>query len=169
MKKVLSITIMLMVAIAVNAQGEWKMFESKSDELKGQKGGPFYVYAEEGMGAFVSWGFDNYSFRIVADKSQFDIMIGNNAITKLDVCVPVIVGIYDNDNNLKEKIYMYLIREGNRANQFAMASDDVSGHKKNIKKVFNVLQSGDGYIRILASRLNADDFDLKIPPFNISQ
>ena len=40
-------------------------------------------------------------------------------------------------------------------------------NKNKIKKAFRALKEGKGYVRIVCARKSAQDFDLKITPYNL--
>ena len=82
----------------------------------------------------------------------------------------MLVGIYDDGGQLKEKFKMWLDRVDNKGNCIVRTRDAGSmsnpvGQKGKVKKIFNALQSYGGYVRIIAERFQRTDFDLKIPPY----
>jgi hypothetical protein len=50
MKKLFAITLLLLTGLTASAQGTWSTGMNEADELKGEKGGPYYCYDLEGMG-----------------------------------------------------------------------------------------------------------------------
>ena len=97
MKRIVTITIALMMAIAMSAQeeGEWQKHESKADELKGSTGGTYYTYVVPGLGGFMIYGFDTYQFFLISDSGQFNIDAGYSQFAGSYAGVIVLVGIYD--------------------------------------------------------------------------
>ena len=172
MKRIVSITIALMMAIAMSAQeeGEWQKHESKADELKGSTGGTYYTYTVPGVGGFMFNDFDTYQYSIISDGVQFNIETGYSQFAGSYAGITVLVGIYDDDGQLKEKFKMWLDRMDNMGN-YAVKTRNAGGmanpvgQKGKVKKIFKALQSDGGYVRIVAERFQRNDFDLKIPPF----
>ena len=172
MKRIVSITIALMMAIAMSAQveGEWQKHESKADELKGSTGGTYYSYIVPGLGGFMIYGFDTYQFFLISDSGQFNIDAGYSQFAGSYAGVTVLVGIYDDDGQLKEKFKMWLDRVDNKGNCIVRTRDaggmsNPVGQKGKVKKILEALQSDSGYVRIIAERFQRTDFDLKITPF----
>ena len=172
MKKIVTITIALMMAIAMSAQGEgeWQKHESKADELKGSTGGTYYTYVVPGLGGFMFDGFDTYQFCLLSDGVQFNIETGYSQFAGSYAGIIVLVGIYDDDGHLKEKFKMWLDRVDNMGNyavktRNAGGMSNPVGQKGKVKKIFKALQSDGGYVRIVAERFQRTDFDLKIPPY----
>jgi len=166
MKKVLLSIMMLMAAMTVGAQdGRWEKHAVEGDELKGIEPTTAYVYVQEGMGGFVFWHNDDSRFCIISPKVMFNTTVSNG-----DTGTLALVGFYDNDGNMKEKINLWLTLDTNSGYHKLFAIDWnnnplIKNHKKNIKKVLEAVKQGDGYVRILTGRYQTDDFDLKIPPF----
>lgn len=172
MKRIVTITIALMMAIAMSAQeeGAWQKNESKADELKGLSGNTYYTYTVPGVGGFMFYGFDTYQFCLMSDGVQFNIETGYNQFAGSYAGVIVLVGIYDEEGQLKEKFKMWLDRVDNKGNCIVRTRDaggmmNPVGQKGKVKKIFKALQSDGGYVRIVAERFQRTDFDLKIPPF----
>ena len=167
MKKIATTIIMLLAAIAVSAQveGKWLKHAVEGDELKGVEPTTSYVYVQEDMGGFVFWQNDDSRFCIVSPKVMFNTMVSNG-----DTGTLAFVGFYDSDGNMKEKIEIWMTLETNSGYHRLFAIDRfnhplIKHHKKNIKKVLEAVKQGDGYVRILTGRYQADDFDIKIPPY----
>lgn len=172
MKRIVSITIALLMAIATSAQeeGAWQRHESKADELRGSSGGTYYSYIVPGLGGFMIFGFDNYQYFLISDSGQFNIDAGYSQFAGSYAGVTVLVGIYDDDGQLKEKFKMWLDRVDNKGNCVVRTRDaggmaNPVGQKGKVKKIFKALQSDGGYVRIVAERFQRTDFDLKITPF----
>ena len=171
MKKVLSITIMLLMAIAMSAQeGKWLKQQSEADELKGLNGETYYSYVVPGLGAFVIYGFDTYQYFLLSEKEQFNIDAGYGRFIGSYAGITVLVGIYDENGKLTEKFKMWLDKSENKANRVVRTRDaggmsNPVGQKGKVKKIFKALQSDKGYVRIVAERFQSTDFDIKIPPY----
>jgi hypothetical protein len=172
MKKIATITIMLLVAITMSAQmeGKWLKKQSEADELKGSSGGTYYSYVVPGLGAFVIFDFNTYQYFLLSEKEQFNIETGYNQFAGSYAGITVLVGIYDENNKLTEKFKMWLDRSENKANRVvktrnAGGMSNPVGQKGKVKKIFKALQSDKGYVRIVAERFHSTDFDIKIPPY----
>jgi hypothetical protein len=86
----------------------------------------------------------------------------------------VLVGIYNNDGKMIEKFKLWLDKENNTRNQVLRTRNagtmaNPVGQKGKVKKIFKTLLSGSGYVRIVAERYHAADFDMKIIPYNQQQ
>ena len=167
MKKLMAIALMLTAVLAAGAQGKWEKVHIEADELKGQEAGDVYVFTQPDMGSFVTWGFEKFQYRLTSDECQFDIQIASGIKGEF-----VLVGLYDDSNKLVESFKMWLDWESNWSNRFlrtrnAGTMSNPSGQKGKVKKMFKHLQSGSGYVRIVAARFDHTDFDLKILPFNL--
>jgi len=172
MKRIVSVTIALMMAIAMSAQveGKWLKQESEADELKGLTGNTYYTYTAPGVGGFMFYGFDTYQFCLLSDGVQFNIETGYNQFSGSYAGVSVLVGIYDGDGNLTEKFSMWLDRVDNMGNyavktRNAGGMSNPVGQKGKVKKILKALRSDSGYVRIVAERFQRTDFDIKIPPY----
>lgn len=165
MKKLLLSIWMLVVAIAAGAQDEaWTTDTIQGDELKGIMPDIAHCYVKNDMGMFIFWEGKADRFAIVSPKDMFDVTVSNGDTGALSI-----IGIYDDADNLKEKMYVWLILEQSSQYHRLFAIADFKnplfkGHKKNIKKILDTVQSGSGYVRICAGRHQAEDFDLKVPP-----
>ena len=172
MKKIATITIMLLVAITMSAQmeGKWLKKQSEADELKGTSGGTYYSYVVPGLGAFVIFDFNTYQYFLLSEKEQFNIETGYDQFIGSYAGITVLVGIYDENDKLTEKFKMWLDRSENKANRVvktrnAGGMSNPVGQKGKVKKIFKALQSDKGYVRIVAERFHSTDFDIKIPPY----
>lgn len=164
MKKVF-LLMMLAAMLTANAQeGKWVADTIKGDELKGTITTVAHCYVQEDMGMFIFWEGNQDRFAIASPNAIFNSMVSNGNVGALSF-----VGLYDNNGNMKEKLDIWLTLEEKSGHKrlFAIESYNnpiIKHHKKNIKKVLDAVKSGEGYIRILAGRYNAEDFDLKVPP-----
>ena len=172
MKRIVSITIALMMAIAMSAQGEgvWEKHESKADELRGSSGGTYYSYIVPGLGGFMIYGFDTYQYFLISDSGQFNIDAGYSRYGGDYAGISVLVGIYDENDKLTDKFTMWLDRVDNKGNMIVRTRNaggmmNPVGQKGKVKKILKALQSDGGYVRIIAERFQRTDFDIKILPY----
>lgn len=134
--------------------------ETEADELKGTKGGKLCVYSYEGVGSFVVWDWYDPQIRIVSESGIFNINSGG--------WLETLVGFYDNNGKMIDKFNLWLSREDGSGYSYARTVNKgliPPGQKKKVNKIFKALHSGSGYVRIVAPRYDAIDFDLKIPPY----
>ena len=175
MKKIAFMLVaMLAVACTAQAQGTWKKTVTEADELKDEVASDVFVYNVDGMGQFVLWNWDEYQFRLISDNEQFNIDSGYSSITGGYAGLQVLVGIYNNDGKMIEKFKLWLDKESNTRNQVLRTRNagtmaNPVGQKGKVKKIFKTLLSGSGYVRIVAERYHATDFDMKIMPYNQQQ
>ena len=165
-KKVMTIVLLLLVCLTACAQGSWRKSVIEADELKGQEASVAYLFNQPEMGTFVFWGFNEFQFRLISEESQFDVTYSSSSTG-----IMVHVGLYDENDRLTDKFDMWLDRESSRANRFVRTRDaggmmNPIGQKGKVKKIFNHLRGGKGYVRIVTERYNNTDFDLKILPFS---
>ena len=172
MKRIVSIAIALMMAVAMSAQveGKWIKQQSEADELKGSSGGTYYSYTVSGLGSFTIYGFDKFQYFLISEKEQFNIETGYSRYSGSYAGISVLVGIYDENDKLTEKFKMWLDRVDNKGNRIVRTRDaggmsNPVGQKGKVKKIFKALQSDGGYVRIVAERFQSTDFDIKISPF----
>ena len=172
MKRIVSITIALTMAIAMSAQveGKWLKQESEADELKGSTGGSYYTYVVPVIGAFVIFGFDTYQYFLLSEKKQFNIDAGYSRYGGAYAGISVLVGIYDENDKLTDKFTMWLDRVDNKGNMIVRTRNaggmaNPVGQKGKVKKIFKALQSDTGYVRIVAQLFQSADFDINIPPY----
>lgn len=150
-------------------KGGWKITKQAADELKGNEAYSSYMYSQPGMGSFVFWGFEEFQFRIISDNGVFNYESGYNKFSGSYSGEEISVGLYDGTNRLIEKFKMWLDRDKNKGGTFlntrnAGSMSNPVGQKGKVKKIFKHLQGNSGYVRIVATRYNRADFDIKIPP-----
>ena len=152
-----------------SGNGGWQITKQDADELKGNEAYLSYMYNQPGMGSFVFWGFEEYQFRIISDNGVFNYESGYNRYSGSYSGESVIVGLYDGNDKLIEKFNMWLDRDKSKSGTFlktrnAGTMSNPVGQKGKVKKIFKHLQGNSGYVRIVATRYNRADFDIKIPP-----
>ena len=163
--------ILLLLPTLVMAQGKWEKVIVPADELKGEEGGTVYSYNVEGVGSLIIWDWSYFQFRLVSDTSQFNIKTGYLQFSHSYYAgVTALIGIYDENDEMVDKIELWLDCEDNHGNRFVRTRDlggmlNPVGQKGKVKKLFKALQSNSGYVRIVAERFNTTDFDIKISPY----
>lgn len=167
MKKIIIFSLFLSMAVSSNAQ-DWNVTEHQADELKGNTAYTSYVYDVPDVGSFVCWNNKPYQYRIVNSDGIFNYKSGYSKYGGSYRGLTVIVGLYSADDKLIEKIEMWLDAESDKPT-FLETRDaggmfNPVGQKKKVKKIMKHLQSGSGYVRILADTYGTHkNFDLKIP------
>lgn len=150
-------------------KASWEITKQEADELKGNEAYTIYMYNVPGEGSFVFWGFDEYQFRIISDDGIFNYDSGYNRYSGSYSGESITVGLYDESNKLIEKFAMWLDKDNSKGGHILNTRNAGSlgnpvGQKGKVKKIFKHLQGKSGYVRILATRYNRADFDIKIPP-----
>lgn len=168
MKKLLVITLMMLSGIAATAQGVWSTGMNEADELKGLLGGPYYRYDVEGIGSFILWDWEDWKFRIITDKGKFEEHISSGKwYTSINL------GLYSSDGKLTDKLESIIEVDHSDPNTATIDKNWMAyygpGKKSKIKKMIRSLKSGDGYVRIVCSRVGMQDFDLKITKYDIEE
>lgn len=156
------------MGVTAETEGNWHVLQVEPDELKGDSGGSRYVYEVEDMGWFTVWDWNKYQFMIssihpFATEHVRGMVSSSNGEL-------VLVGIYDADGKMTEKfkLWLDLVRDSGykdlRTRNAGSMSNPV-GQKKKVRKIFEALRSGVGYVRIVAPRYDNSDFDIKVFPF----
>lgn len=157
-------TILLWLAcMAASAQGSWITGINEADELKGIKGGPYYIYEVKGIGSFVVWDWKDPTFRINTTSGQFNVWY----YTKTgDLFVEVKMGLYTMDGKLTEKFEDRIQSDIHKTSAW-LNKKWIYGwsQDKAIKKMLRALKEGTGYVRIVCQQKGAPDFDLKVMPY----
>lgn len=181
MKKLFTIALFLLGGLAASAQGKWTTVETQADELKGEKGGTHYKYSVEGLGEIEIDSWDDWQFRVGTYDGSFYVeevrtrrVLNPNTMTvKVEpLATPqyknvILIGTYDNNDMLKDKLELAMEVDYSQNCQNLTINKKWFYAKtgKKIKKMFKVLQFGDGYIRIVAKRKEMPDFDIKITQY----
>ncbi len=159
------------VTAPTKSSGEagWEITKQEADELKGNEAYTINMYSVPGEGSFVFWGFDEYQFRIISDDGIFNYDSGYNRYSGSYSGESITVGLYDDNNKLIEKFNMWLDKDRSKGGHILNTRNAGSlgnpvGQKGKVKKIFKHLQGKSGYVRIIATRYNRADFDIKIPP-----
>lgn len=152
-----------------SGKGGWEITKIDADELKGNEAYTAYKYYQPGEGSFIFWGFNEFQYRIFSDNGIFNYQSGYNSYSGSYSGESVTVGLYDGNDNLIEKFDMWLDKESDKGGSYlrtrnAGGMSNPVGQKGKVKKILKHLQGDSGYVRIVATRYNRADFDIKIPP-----
>ncbi len=167
MKKINLLLFSLCMILSVNAQ-DWNVTFHEADELKGNSAYTSYVYDVPEIGSFVCWNNKPYQYRLVNNNGIFNYKAGYNRYSGSYRGLTITVGLYSENDNLIEKIEMWLDAEGDKPT-FLETRDaggmfNPVGQKKKVKKIMKHLMSGNGYVRFIADTYGMhQDFDLKVP------
>lgn len=166
MKKLLTIAL-LFAGLTASAQGVWITGVTEPDNLKGIPERTYYQYDVEGVGSFILFDWDDWTFHIFTDKGTFDVRPENSG------SLPILMGLYTPDGQLIEKLETTIA-----ANYTTRTSAWVNKEwwylhnpKKKIKRMLQALKTGEGYVRIVCKRQGVinQDFDLTITKYDITE
>ena len=164
MKKLLTIVMLLLAWLTAGAQGRWTATDFPADELQGTKAYTAYQYKCPGVGAYVSWGWDEPDFRLITENGIFSEQVNYEWYGSFRGC-SVLVGIYSAGGELQEKFYVQMYREstgiGNKIHLSTMKKQ-----KKLARKISKALSEGDGYVRFICPRYSDADFELVVPHYS---
>ncbi len=169
MKKLLTIVLILLTELTASAQGTWSTGTIEADDLKDEKGGVFYRYDLEGVGSIILRDWNGWEFKIITESGEFDSFEMNDEISH---GIFYTFGYYTDDNKLEFKFKDDRLEVDHNNKQSAWINKKWTHYfynKNKIKKAFRALKDGKGYVRIVCARKSAQDFDLKITPYNQQQ
>lgn len=166
MKRIIALLLLFIPLLSMAQQ--WEVIESEPDELKGTQGGVSYCFTDDEVGGFVYYG--DYQFSIFANEPNFFRIerIGDYRGAQ------VLVGLYDGNDKLIEKFKMWLDEVDNTVMRFLKTRNmggmfNPVGQKGKVKKIIKHLNGKSGYVRIVTSRYDSTDFDLRISTFPIKE
>ena len=165
MKKIFLFTLLL-ISSSSFAQN-WERTEFKADELKGTESYITFSYEDKSVGSFVCWD-NSDNCRIINNLGIFDYKTYYNQFVGNFHNADVVVGLYDDNDNLKQKYTLQMYCDGDKPSFLDTRNGGLFlpyvSQKKKVKKIKKFLTSGKGYIRIIAKTYGTSpDFDLKIP------
>jgi hypothetical protein len=159
---------------AIVTKAGWEITKMEADELKGNEAYKAYKYNLPGEGSFIFWGFDEFQYRICSSNGIFNYEFISGPYSGSYTGEIVNIGLYDASDKLIEKFEMWLDKESGKDGSYlktrnAGGMNNPMGQKGKVKKIFKHLQGDKGYVRIVATRYNRPDFDIKIPPLDIKE
>ena len=161
MKNLLTIVLLLLASLTAEAQGRWEVVHNEADPMKGEVERDVYIYSADNIGSVVVWDWSKADFRLITNKGLFNIWVSSGS-----AFAPVKVGFYNDSGELEKMFSITLVPEDNSMKKRLVTSDFYFGGRGDIKKIISRMKSGKGYVRIIASRYNESDFDIKITPFD---
>lgn len=153
MKYLLTLAALL---LTLNASAQWTKFHKEADELKGTSE---HTTLQYNSGNFVFSLLSDDQFAIKTEEGIFDYEYVNGVTG-----CQVIVGLYKEDGTLQEKFKIWLDKNTSsilRTRNAGIMFNPV-GQAKKVKKMRKHLHTT-GYLRIVAPRHEASDYDIKIP------
>lgn len=163
MKKLLTITMLLIIGLTANAQGKWTATRYAADELTGQGAYTAYNYTVPGKGSYVSWGWDDPDFRLITEKGIFEESVCYAWYGQYRA-VRVLVGIYNTQGELQEKFYVEMYKEKSSLGDKIHLSS-MKKQRKMAKKIAKVLSGDNGFVRFICARYGQSDFEIIVPHF----
>lgn len=159
MKRLYSFVALMLLSVSMMAQG-WQTITTEVDELLGTDGSNIVVYDDNEMGMFAYYG-DN-QFALICKGNYF---FNNERDGRLRG-QSVLVGLYD-DGILIDKFNLWLDEVENQSMKILMtrnanAMSTPIAQKKKVQKIIKQLNTERGYVRFVASRYNASNFDLRV-------
>jgi hypothetical protein len=170
MKKLLTIALLL-VDMTASAQGVWSTGTNEADELIGIKGGRYYYYDVEGMGAIALWDWNGWNFKLFSHNGSFDTWVIKGSANTV-YYTSMLIGIYDSSGALVEKFKDDIEVDYNQHGKYACINKNwayTPAKRKKLRKAIQAMKSGDGYVRIVCERRGKPNFDLKITPYDLQE
>lgn len=161
MKRLLIIALMAVLTMTASAQGTWSVSHRQADPLIGQEAQDVYIYKVDELGSLVVWDWNKPDFRLITDQGFFHQV----TVQGTGMCIPVNVGLYDKNDNLKTKFQILLFEEDNHGGKWIATGGFYLGGRGNIRKILGRIKSGDGYVRFVAERYNQSNFDMIVTPY----
>ena len=159
MKNVFFILIFMLMCVMVNAQS-WVIKDFPADELQNQPVQTVYLYTDV-VFSFRFSNIDDKMYALLTTKSIFEYSMrrGTNGRNIFDG----IVGLYDENNNLVEKLDIcYEVNTTpNECYPNKYTSKGGNNYKKS-KKIIEYIKSDKGYVRFIAPLYDNDNFELKV-------
>ena len=161
MKKLLTIVLFVLVSLTTGAQGKWEVVHNEADPMKGEVERDVYIFRADDVGSLVVWDWSKADLRLITNKGLFNTWVSSGSVFS-----PVKFGFYNDKNELEKMFTVSLVPEVNSGKKRIVTADFYFGGRNDIKKIISRLKSGKGYVRIIASRYNDSDFDIKVIPFD---
>ena len=158
----------MLLCFPMIAYAQWEVMETEADELKGTSGSTYYVFTDPNVGKFAY--MSNYQFAIRCnDGDIFNVQSVDQYTGQT-----VLIGLYNNNDQLLEKFTMWMDEAKNMGYKYLRTRNQGGmfnpvGQKGKVKKILKHLNSGSGYVRIVTALYNALDFDLKITPYPLKE
>ncbi len=165
--KLLSLLSMLIISLSLHAQGTWSEFNRQADELIGEPGGKYYKFSNDTLGAVIVREGDDWIFRVESYNGEFYSKIYNGSVKRV-TAVNILMGLYDANGKLLEKLDDEIEGEESQSFRIAWTNEDwayTPGKRAKFRKMVSGMLSGNGYVRIVIKRMNMPAYDFKITPY----
>lgn len=168
MRKLLTITLML-VGMTAYAQGAWRTVKVEADELKGIKGGESYQFSVDSIGSIeiTDWRKDRIVITTNSGEFEYSKQELVNSVTHMNKTVyvsKVLIGLYNSEGSLLEKLDGESYFDGENPKSLLVVGRTFT-QTRQIKRMLKIVQSGDGYLRIVCKLKDMPDFDIKTTPY----
>ena len=166
MKKILFSLVFVTMSIVSFGQS-WHSTHYEADELTDTKEYTSYVFEDPNVGSFIYWSNKKDQFRIITNNHIFNYDSGYSKYGGNYCGFEIMVGLYDENDNLIEKFKMWLdCPSSDGKPTFGETRDrgkmfNPVGQAKKCQKIFSHLKTS-GYVRILSDLYGGGKFDLKI-------
>lgn len=165
MKKLLTIAMMLLAGLTANAQGKWSIVKVEADELKGVKGGESYKFSVDSVGTIVIGDWKKDRIVITTNEGEFEYSKNEvvNRVTNINKVVyvsKVLIGLYNNDSELQEKLDGESYFDGEHPKSLLVVGRTFT-QTRQIKHMLKAVQTGTGCLRVVIKRKNMADFDIR--------
>lgn len=169
MKRILAIMLMTVFSITVFAQGMWTTIKVDADELKGIKAGESYQYSVDSIGSIeiADWKKDRIIIKTkdgIFEYSKHEVVNNVTHMNKVVHISKVLIGLYNRDGALQEKLDGESYFDDDSPKSLLVVGRTFT-QTRQIKRMLKVVQSGEGYLRIVCKRKDMADFDLTTTPY----
>lgn len=169
MKKLFAITLLLFIGLTASAQGTWRTVKVEADELKGIKGGENYQFSVDSIGSIeiTDWRKDRIVITTNSGEFEYSKQEVVNSVTHMNKTVyvsKVLIGLYNSEGALQEKLDGESYFDGENPKSLLVVGRTFT-QTRQIKRMLKIVQSVDGYLRIVCKRNDMPDFDIKTTPY----
>ena len=168
MKKLMAF-VLLLVGMTANAQGTWNSVRVEEDDLKGIKGGEIYQFSVDSIGSIeiTDWKKDRIVITTNGGEFEYSKQEVVNSVTHMNKTVyvsKVLIGLYNSEGSLQEKLDGESYFDGENPKSLLVVGRTFT-QTRQIKRMLKIVQSGDGYLRVVCKRKDMPDFDIKTTPY----
>ena len=145
--------VLLLVGMTANAQGTWNSVRVEEDDLKGIKGGEIYQFSVDSIGAIeiTDWKKDRIVITTNSGEFEYSKQEVVNSVTHMNKTVyvsKVLIGLYNSEGSLLEKLDGESYFDGENPKSLLVVGRTFT-QTRQIKRMLKIVQSGDGYLRIV--------------------
>lgn len=168
MKKVLTIALMALLSLTVDAQvkNKWTSTKYEGDALTGTQPYTAYRYNQPGIGTIVTFGWTTPEFRIITQKGIFEESVYYTGFGE-SLAVKVLVGIYDISTGkpeLLERFNFFMDKERNSlGDKICVSGASLKRERKKALKILQALTTKNRIVRFICPRFSDVALDLCVP------